>query len=974
MIPISIKMLNFLSYQNETPVFDFTTFHIACISGDNGAGKSSFLEAIHWALWGEARLNSADIMYRGAERMAVEFVFAVNDVVYRINRSFAKSTRGGTRLELYQAADVERTHWDSLTGGTIRDTQAKITNDIVGMSYEVFSNSAYLRQGQADAFTRLAPTERRDLLAQMLEIDQYNTFKDRAKTKRETLARDIAHIQGQMAVDEANVSNIPTLSSQLQDAEARVTQARSFVAYAASAVSRQSARQTLQQLANQRALYTQRHSDVTSEMAAAHAQLALRPEIEARYAEYVAIEARYNALNTMRTQYDSLTAQKQEAEQRIAQRRAVIERTLDRANAEREQLRAALADADVRQREAAELDRALAEAADDEAQLHTITAQRDALMLQIREAQRTLDRIHALGQEIERTETQQLAVAKRLVDLPTLHEQLAHCETADAHSVTLQAERVDVSATHARLTAEHRATTDAGVALRQKLDSLSINEKCPTCQTLMDAAHFQSAQETIQREIDALRTSYAQQTAAVKTALNRLQEIEVSLNECTTLSKAAPELRRRIAALTAEQIDADRLETALSDLTLQRNALTAQAPAQSKAAAEQTLRELDAHVQHYTVKAATRSANQRRAAQLAIELATIESQKARVASLDGSIAGFETDLAQNRIDNEAQELLSVVQTQLAELAYDPVRVGALWTELQGLQHARADHAQLAVMIERAAALEQRSTDTTEQLQLATHALQQAEHELKRIEDRCAELVPLLGGRDVSAPPAQLASMAEVDLNSRTDFASQLRVKLQSAYQSQARLEEFHSQLQATTVLHGRYDTLEKAFASKGLQAMLIRDFAVPALERETNRILSRMTDNQLYLNINTSATSQTGNARETLELEVSDAAGTRPLEAFSGGEAFRISFALRIALSRLLAHRAGHRLETLIIDEGFGTQDAHGRERLVEAINAISTDFRTIMVITHVAEVRDLFPVQIGITRNEHGSSWEIRS
>jgi exonuclease SbcC len=135
-----------------------------------------------------------------------------------------------------------------------------------------------------------------------------------------------------------------------------------------------------------------------------------------------------------------------------------------------------------------------------------------------------------------------------------------------------------------------------------------------------------------------------------------------------------------------------------------------------------------------------------------------------------------------------------------------------------------------------------------------------------------------------------------------------------------------------------------------------------------------MTDNQLYLNINTSATSQTGNARETLELAVSDAAGTRPLEAFSGGEAFRISFALRIALSRLLAHRAGHRLETLIIDEGFGTQDAQGRERLVEAINAISADFRTIMVITHVAEVRDLFPVQITIKRDEHGSSWEVRA
>ena len=974
MIPISIKMHNFLSYQNETPVFDFTTFHIACISGDNGAGKSSFLEAIHWALWGEARLSSGEIMYRGAERMSVEFVFAVNDVVYRINRSYAKSTRAGTRLELYQAADAERTRWDSLTGGTMRDTQAKITDDIVGMSYEVFSNSAYLRQGQADAFTRLAPTERRDLLAQMLEIDQYNIFRDRAKSKRDVLAREIANIQGQMAVDEANVTNIPGLSSQLQDADARVAQARSFVAYANAAVSRQTARQSLQQLDNQLALYTQRYADVTTEMAAAQAQLALRADIEARYAAYVAVEERFNTLNSMRAQYDSLTAQKQEAEQRIAQRRAIIERTLDRANAEREQLRSALADADARSREAAELDQAIAEADADETQLKTVTAQRDTLLLQIRDAQRTLDRIQALTLEIERAEAQQAVASERLVGLPLLHEQLAHYEAADARSATLQTERADVTATHARLTAEHKATTDAGIALKEKRNSLSINEKCPTCQTLMDEAHYHAAQDTLQHEIDALRTSYAQQSAAVKTTLNRIQEIETSLQECATLSKSAPDIRRRIAALTAEHLDAQRLESTLTQLRTQRNALTEPAPEQSKAAAEQTIRELDTQIQHYTVKAATRAANQRRAAQLAIELATIESQKARIASLDGSIAGFETDLAQNRIDTESQELLSVVLAQLAALDYDPVLVGALWTELQGLQQARADYAQLAVMIERATALAQRSADTAEQLQLASHTKQQAEHELKRIEERCVELLPLLGGRDVSAPPAQLVSMADVDLNSRTDYASQLRVKLQSAYQSQSRLEAFHSQLQTATVLHGRYDTLEKAFASKGLQAMLIRDFAVPALERETNRILSRMTDNQLYLNVNTSATSQTGNARETLELAVSDAAGTRPLEAFSGGEAFRISFALRIALSRLLAHRAGHRLETLIIDEGFGTQDAQGRERLVEAINAISADFRTIMVITHVAEVRDLFPVQITIKRDEHGSSWEVRA
>jgi exonuclease SbcC len=154
--------------------------------------------------------------------------------------------------------------------------------------------------------------------------------------------------------------------------------------------------------------------------------------------------------------------------------------------------------------------------------------------------------------------------------------------------------------------------------------------------------------------------------------------------------------------------------------------------------------------------------------------------------------------------------------------------------------------------------------------------------------------------------------------------------------------------------------------------MLISEYAIPALEHETNQILTRMSDNQLYLAISTKTETPKGESRETIDLRVSDASGIRPIEAYSGGEAFRISFALRIALSKLLTHRAGHRLETLIIDEGFGTQDAQGRERLVEAINSISDEFHTILVITHIQELRDLFPTQIAFKRTATGSSWEV--
>ena len=111
---------------------------------------------------------------------------------------------------------------------------------------------------------------------------------------------------------------------------------------------------------------------------------------------------------------------------------------------------------------------------------------------------------------------------------------------------------------------------------------------------------------------------------------------------------------------------------------------------------------------------------------------------------------------------------------------------------------------------------------------------------------------------------------------------------------------------------------------------------------------------------------------ETLDINIADELGTRNYEMFSGGEAFRINFAVRIALSKLLARRAGAPLPTLIIDEGFGTQDSTGIEKLKEAINYIQDDFDKILVITHMEEMRDAFPARIDVVKTAEGSTIEV--
>ncbi len=171
---------------------------------------------------------------------------------------------------------------------------------------------------------------------------------------------------------------------------------------------------------------------------------------------------------------------------------------------------------------------------------------------------------------------------------------------------------------------------------------------------------------------------------------------------------------------------------------------------------------------------------------------------------------------------------------------------------------------------------------------------------------------------------------------------------------------------------GVYDQLAGAFGKGGIQALLIEQ-ALPELEDQANDILGRVTDHRMNLKLESQRERRAGgDPRETLDIKISDELGTRSYETYSGGEAFRINFALRIALSKLLAHRSGAPLPTLFIDEGFGTQDADGLERLVEAINAIQDDFQKIIVITHIEELKEAFPVRIDVTKTSEGSTFTM--
>ncbi len=226
-------------------------------------------------------------------------------------------------------------------------------------------------------------------------------------------------------------------------------------------------------------------------------------------------------------------------------------------------------------------------------------------------------------------------------------------------------------------------------------------------------------------------------------------------------------------------------------------------------------------------------------------------------------------------------------------------------------------------------------------------------------------------RDSAAREQALMSLRnEHELANRMIGAAEQ--KLGALEQRTQQREAARAERQQLADERGVYEELKEAFGKRGVPALMI-EAAVPEIEAAANALLARMTAGRMHVRFNTQRETQGGDVRETLDIQIADELGTRAYENFSGGEQFRVNFAIRVALSQLLARRAGTQLQTLIIDEGFGVLDTAGRERVVEAIKAAEDDFQRILVVTHIDELKDAFPARIDIVKGPEGSEILVR-
>ncbi len=246
MILQSISLHNFMSYADA--YLDLSLINVACLSGNNGAGKSALLDATTWAIWEKGRAPSDELIRLGQKEMWVELIFSHEGNTYRIRRSRQKApsrstSKGSVDLQML-IPDAAQTipanidnnghngnednwdngnnsinfapnkngkAWKSLTASSMADTQDKILQ-LLRMDYQTFVNSAYLRQGAADQFARETPMKRKEILGEILDLSYFDRLQERCKERVKPL-KEKCEFLGTI------LSRMPEIESQIQSLE-----------------------------------------------------------------------------------------------------------------------------------------------------------------------------------------------------------------------------------------------------------------------------------------------------------------------------------------------------------------------------------------------------------------------------------------------------------------------------------------------------------------------------------------------------------------------------------------------------------------------------------------------------------------------------------------------------------------------------------------------------------------------------------
>ena len=992
---------------------DLTSVDVACLTGVNGAGKSAILDAITWAIWECGRSSSDELVRAGEKEMWVELVFQWEGTNYNVRRSRYKGASKGPgkspskgNLEFKVNTDGNGT-WLPLTGYGMRETQSAI-NKLLRMDYETFVNSVYLRQGKADEFTVKAPADRKDVLAEILGLRYFDELQEKAREKSKALKSQMEFLELCLAKlpqldDELNVTlkdmsiikeEVAVKSEELQSCQKDIAQLESTVS-------------SLKQLESKLESEGKRVDELVANIQSIEVRIAelegKRPKlieileqaehIESEWKNFEIIKSKLQELDEQGLHYNDLTNKRQGFLAELMRQRMKLEldlensqRQLNEINQRKEKLEKDTSGAEKLTHEYTEFKQLIQQETD------LVKRQEEHIQLTLRaeelKSKLTEARIR-LTAELEQKQN-------LIVELSSLIESSQNL-TTERLELEAESDRLD------KLEAEFSHIEDKGLKLKQSVEKaeqkigdlkrmivaneskiLELNEHmdtshCPLCASpIIDRAavieRYHAENRAHRSEMNELDESIASGEAErqflrvkyveIRHELDRRKDLDIAIGQHNEKMKAIERAGETINSLRA-QVDELQAKIENHDFAiLERESLVS---------VKLRMNELDfdpAIFANLQAQIRTKRQVEFRYHQLQRDLAEFKKLADEMPVFANKVTKAKDQLEDECFGEEIRREQNDVEVQISELNYD-MGEHKLWRDrLKNLAHIQEQY----------------------------HALQSAEKELPKLECQIKEL-----SSEKQAKHEQVQNItADLDLwrkqlqdlpetisrcehlkvltnakqNSKNELDKQIAVL--DARQQQLETTKQDLQIKEENLSQRKeelsdFQFLAEAFGKKGLQAVIIEN-AVPEIENEANKILARLSDHKMHLGLITQQETRSGKLVETLDLVVADEVGTRNYELYSGGEAFKVDFSVRVALSRLLARRAGAKLQTLVIDEGFGSQDNASRERLVQAISSVKNDFARILVITHIAEVKDMFPVEIQVVKLNGASNLRVVS
>jgi exonuclease SbcC len=921
MIPVRVSLRDFLTYaagEDGGPiVLDFDGAPLWSVGGDNGAGKSAIFDAVTYALYGEHRggkQHDNRLIRKGATTAKVSLEFRHADRRYKVERTVTRKTaRSGTPRP--DAKSVHAAVWDAAEQAwiAIPDTDKpteleRWVRSLLGMGPETFRSSVLLRQGEADRLLTVPPSQRFKVLAGLIDLRAYQRLERLADQRRRHAGNDADLLEQQLvglaAVTDADVA---AAAAALQTAEAAMAAA-----------------DTNRRRADSRCHGTRRHHELQDKR---DALIGRRDGLRATVADADNIRRR--------------AKEREQLELMLAPVRAAVR---DLTAAASETTAAAEASAAL-----ATIDLAGLQATVDQADrtLRKLDGQLDAL----NELASELGAVVAAATHLQRCRQGHAQRATALAELGDPAERQAHVESLDE-------ERGRLRGRQRTLQAHHQAAIDRRGAAQQRLnqakgrlrdlDGLAGQAVCSRCGQQLSAEHLQRERADADTELedattdrDAERHAVEQLDAALTEANKHLEDLDRRYIEAVRAAEAAAtaarELRQAASELTAAQAGCDTLAAPAAATPHLAAVMTGDLD--QTASAVRALTGL-----HADTKAEVKQVKKRR-------------DQARITARDATTAFQKGTQTRGELLHNAEQATARAQhhTQQAELRLTGVPVEVATAVRAG------NAAILDELAARLAALAD-AEDALLDLEEAEANLAEVEATLRSVEEILAAVptehrIPLADAQEALELANKQLDKSRAERDDARDHHRQLQ-------EIRGRRHDLSGRLAAARRRERAARRLAALLGRSELQGRLLTD-ATAGVGAYANDTLARISGGTLEVTLQ-----RDGHDNDaTLDILVHDhSSAEEPLEVafISGSQKFRVAVALAAGLGQYLGGSAA--IRALIIDEGFGSLDTDGRQRIIHELRALAEHLDRIIVVSHHEDFANqtLFPN--GYLLRKHGT------